>query len=140
MDNKLSLHLGKTECMLFGPRKKLRKITNFQVVCNGHVIKVTDKVKYLGLSIDSLLNGESIVSSIIQKVNARLKFLYRQAGCLDRGSRMTLSSTLIQCYFDYSCSSWYSSLSKHLKQKLQMCQNKMVRFTLVLDIALTVIF
>ena len=130
VDNKLSLHLGKTECMLFGPRKKLRKITNFQVVCNGHVIKATDKVKYLGLSIDSLLNGESIVSSIIQKVNARLKFLYRQAGCLDRGSRMTLSSALIQCYFDYSCSSWYSSLSKHLKQKLQVCQNKMVRFIL----------
>ena len=25
VDNKLSLHLGKTECMLFGPRKKLRK-------------------------------------------------------------------------------------------------------------------
>ena len=70
-------------------------------MCNGHVIKATDKVKYLGLSIDSLLNGESIVSSIIQKVNARLKFLYRQAGCLDRGSRMTLSSALIQCYFDY---------------------------------------
>ena len=130
VDNKLSLHLGKTECMLFGPRKKLRKITKFQVVCNGHVIKATDKVKYLGLSIDSLLNGESIVSSIIQKVNARLKFLYRQAGCLDRGSRMTLSSALIQCYFDYSCSSWFSSLSKHLKQKLQVCQNKMVRFIL----------
>ena len=43
---------------------------------------------------------------------------------------MTLSSALIQCYFDYSCSSWYSSLSKHLKQKLQVCQNKMVRFIL----------
>ena len=57
VDNKLSLHLGKTECMLFGPRKTLRKITNFQVVCNGHVIKANDKVKYLGLSIDSLLNG-----------------------------------------------------------------------------------
>ena len=43
---------------------------------------------------------------------------------------MTLSSALIQCYFDYSCSSWYSSLSKHLKQTLQVCQNKMVRFIL----------
>ena len=131
---KLSLHLGKTECMLFDPRRKLRKITtcNFQELCNGHVIKATEKVKYLGLSIDSLLNGESIllVSSIIQKVNTRIKFLYRQAGCLDRGSRMTLSSALIQCYFDYSCSSWYSSLNKQLK--LPVCQNKMVRFILYL--------
>ena len=26
VDNKLSLHLGKTECVLFGPRKKLKTI------------------------------------------------------------------------------------------------------------------
>jgi hypothetical protein len=26
VDNKLSLHLGKTECMIFGPKKKLKKL------------------------------------------------------------------------------------------------------------------
>ena len=31
-------------------------------------VKATDQVKYLELSIDSLLNGESIISSFIQKV------------------------------------------------------------------------
>ena len=30
--------------------------------------------------------------------------------------------------FDYASSAWYSGLSKCLKQKLQICQNKMVRF------------
>jgi hypothetical protein len=37
-DNKLSLHLGKTECMLFGPRRKIRQIKNFYVKCYEHVI------------------------------------------------------------------------------------------------------
>ena len=41
--------------------------------------------------------------------------------------------TLIQCYFDYACSSWYPALSQKHKNKLQIMQNKMVRFILNLD-------
>jgi hypothetical protein len=110
-DNKLSLHLGKTECMLFGPKRKIRQIKNFYVKCYEHVITSTEVVKYLGVHIDKYLNFENIVSNIVSKVNGRLKFLYRNAKCLDPRSRKTLSeTTLIQCYFDYSCSSWYSGL------------------------------
>jgi hypothetical protein len=50
-DNKLSLHLGKTECMLFGPKRKIRQITNVYVKCNEHVITSTEVVKYLGVNI-----------------------------------------------------------------------------------------
>ena len=59
------------------------------------------------------------------------KFLYRNAKCLDPRSRKTLSTALIQCYFDYSCSSWYSGLGSGLTKKLQILQNvKVVRFVL----------
>ena len=44
-----------------------------------------------------------------------------------------LCSALIQCYFDYSCSSWYASLNKGLKQKLQIMQNKIIRYILNLN-------
>ena len=40
------------------------------------------------------------------------------------------STALIQCYFDYSCSSWYSGLGSGLTKKLQILQNKVVRFVL----------
>ena len=43
---------------------------------------------------------------------------------------MTLCSALIQCHIDYACSAWYAGLSKTLKKRLQICQNKMVRFIL----------
>ena len=56
VDNKLSLHLGKTESMLFGSVPKLKKVKQFNVSCNGHVIPSQDKVKYLGLTIDKFLN------------------------------------------------------------------------------------
>ena len=34
VDNKLSLHLGKTESILFGSKRKLSKVENFQIKCN----------------------------------------------------------------------------------------------------------
>ena len=37
-----------------------------------------DKVKYLGAILDQTLSGESMVNSILQRANARLKFLYRK--------------------------------------------------------------
>ena len=60
VDNKLSLHLGKTECMLFGPPRKLQKYNDFSIICNGTIIKSVHRVKYLGLQIDNMLSGENI--------------------------------------------------------------------------------
>lgn len=94
----------------------------------GMKLKSTKTVKYLGLSIDGALSGEAIVQNIISKVNAKLKFLYRHSKCLDFNTRKILCSALLQCHFDYSCSSWFAGLSKGLKHKLQIMQNKVIRF------------
>lgn len=47
--NKLSLHMGKTECILFGSKRLLRKVKEFSLECNGHVIKTRNSVKFLDL-------------------------------------------------------------------------------------------
>ena len=88
IDNKLSLHLGKAECLLFGPRRKLRNVEDFAIKCHDHLIKSSFSVKYLGVQIDRFLSCDSIVQNIIHKVNARLKFLYRNAGWLNTRSRL----------------------------------------------------
>jgi hypothetical protein len=130
VDNKLSLHLGKTECMLFGTKKRLNKVNSFSVSCGGQTIKSSKVAKYLGVTLDESLNGESIAQDVIKKASARLKFLYRQAGSLNLTTRKTLCNALIMCYYDYTCSSWYSSVSQHFKNRLQTMQNKIVRFIL----------
>lgn len=61
-------------------------------------------------------------------MNSRLKFLYRQRRSLSENSRKTLSTALIQCHFDYACSSWYAGLCKKYKDKLQVLQNKTIRY------------
>ncbi|KAJ8046701.1 RNA-directed DNA polymerase from mobile element jockey [Holothuria leucospilota] len=130
VDNKLSLHLGKTESILFGSKAMLKKSTPLSVSCNGNLIKPSNSVKYLGIVLDETLSGEHIVCNILKKAGARLKFLYRHSNSLNRSSRKILCSALIQCYLDYSCTSWYSAISQHYKNKLQILQNKIVRFIL----------
>ena len=61
--------MGKMECVLFGSKRKLRKIVNFSIDCNGHTIKAQRSIKYLGLNLDYQLTGETIFNSIVHKVN-----------------------------------------------------------------------
>ena len=130
VDNKLSMHPGKTELILFGSRRRLNLVTDFNVICEGHVIHNKTAVKYLGLNIDHLLCGEEIVSNIVMKVNNRIKFLYRQAQYFDLKTKKNLVSALVLCYFDYSISSWFMSLTALSRSKLQVAQNKALRFVL----------
>ena len=116
IDNKLSLHLGKTELILFGTKRKLKKVDSFYIKCGDTIINSVERVKYLGLILDNDLSGVSIVNNILKKAGGRLKFLYRYSDILNEKSRKTLCSALIQCYFDYSCSSWYAGLNKGLKK------------------------
>ena len=80
--NKLSLHLGKTECILCGPKRKLKTIANFQINRNGHRLTSQNSIYYLGIVIDQNLSGERPSNSIIKKVNSRLRCMYRKTNHL----------------------------------------------------------
>ena len=69
-------------------------------------------------------------SKVLKKINAKLKFLYRQSRYLTPAYRRLLCNALIQPHFDYGCSSWFPLLKKNLKLKLQKAQNKCIRFRL----------
>ena len=130
IDNKLSLHLGKTESILFGSKIKLKSESNLNISCRGTDIQPKERVKYLGATLEQSLSGESMVKSIIQKANARLKFLYRKQKYLNLHTKKLLVMSLIQCHFDYACSFWYPGLTQFLRNRLQTTQNKIIRFVL----------
>ena len=48
-------------------------------------------------------------------------------------TKKLLVMSLIQCHFDYACSFWYMGISKLLKNRLQVTQNKIIRFVLKID-------
>ena len=52
VDNKLFLHLGKTESILFGSRPRLKSQSVFSITCKGTVIEANNTVKYLGVVLE----------------------------------------------------------------------------------------
>jgi len=103
VDNKLSLHLGKTESIVFGSKHKFKSNPSLIVSCNGIVIQSAYSVKYLGATLDQHLSCENMASSLINKANVRLKLLYRNRHFLTEHTTKLLVSALIQCHFDYTC-------------------------------------
>ena len=56
----------------------LKLQSNLRISCKGTYIESKEVVKYLGAVLEQCLSGESMVKLIIQKANARLKFLFRK--------------------------------------------------------------
>ena len=81
-------------------------------------------------TLDQNLSGSSMITKIISKCNNKIKFLYRNANNLDKQTKMLLTSALIQCHFDYGSSMWYTGTTCRMKKKLQITQNKVIRFIL----------
>ena len=68
----------------------------------------------------------------MKKIHSRLKFLYGKNRFLDVPLCRLPYNALIQPHFDYACTERYSIFSKKLKGKLQVTENKCIRFLLEL--------
>ena len=79
------------------------------------------------------MSGEPMALKVINKINSKLKFLYRKNRFLSPELRRMLCSALIQPHFDYACPVWYPNLTEKTKKKIQIMQNKYIRFCLTLD-------
>ena len=74
-----------------------------------------------------------MIIPVINKINSRLRFLYRQNRFLNFPLRRLLCNIMFPPLFDYACNTWYSNINKKLKMLLQAAQNKCIRFCLKLN-------
>ena len=135
IDNKLSIHFGeeKTKSILFGTKGHLKNQKDLNIKYGDIKIKQHSKVTYLECVLDNDLSGESMATKVLGLINGRLKFLYRKQRFLTYPLRRLLCNALIQPHYDYACSAWYPSRSKRLLKKIQISQNKCIRYCLKLD-------
>ena len=71
-----------------------------------------------------------MVSKVLKKINAKLKFLYGQSSYLTPAYKRLLCNAPIQLPFDYGFSSQFPLLKKNLKLNLERAQKKCIRFYL----------
>ena len=135
IDNKLSIHFGKekTKSILFGTKGHLKNQRNLSIKYCDIKIKQQSNVTYLRCILDNNLSGELMATKVLGLVNGRLKFLYRKQRFLTFPLRRLLCNALIQPHYDYVCSAWYPLLSKRLLKKIQISQNKCIRYCLKFD-------
>ena len=96
-------------------------------------IKQYSKSKYLRYILDETISGEAMALNVVNKINNKLKFLYRKNIFLTPALRCLLYNALIQPHFDYACSAWYPNLTKKLKHIIQTTQSKCMRYCLQVD-------
>ena len=71
-----------------------------------------------------------MVLKVINKINGKLKFLYRKNKFLSPELRRMLCNALIWPHFDYKCPAWYPNLTEKMKKEIQIIENKCTRFCL----------
>ena len=135
IDNKLSVHFGeeKTKSILFGTKRQLKDQRDLNLKYGDIEIEQHSKVTYLGCTLDNILSGEHMAAKVLNTVNNRLKFLYRKQKFLSLSLRRLLCNALIQPHFDYACAAWYPLLNKRQSKRIQIAQNKCIRYCLNLD-------
>ena len=79
------------------------------------------------------MSGKAMVLNVVNKINNKLKFLYRKNIFATPALRHLLCNVLIQPHFYYACPAWYPNLTNKLKHRIQTTQNKCMRFCLQLD-------
>ena len=85
-------------------------------------MKQQTQVRSLGCILDESMPGEPMALKVVNKINGKLKFLYRKNKFLTSELRRMLCNMLIQPHFDYACTPWYPNLSKKTKKKIQIRQ------------------
>ena len=98
VDNKLSIHFeeDKTKCILFGTKHRLNKVNSLGIKYGEIHIKQYYTVTYLGCLLDETLSGEAMALKVINKINSRVRFLYRKNRFLSPPLRRLLCNSLIQ--------------------------------------------
>ena len=99
VDNKLGIHFGedKTKSILFSTKNKKKDIGTLEILeikYGNNNIKQYLKVIYLGCEIDENLSGEAMAFKVVNKINGRLRFLYRKKKIFIAVS----GKALMQCY------------------------------------------
>ena len=121
--NFLQLNQQKTEIIVFGAKKDRSKvITELQSAS----YKVTHKVRNLGVVMDSDLNFNSHITTVIRSAYYHLKNISRIKKLMSKQDLEKLVHAFIFSRLDY-CNSVLTGLTKKSIRKLQLIQNAAAR-------------
>ena len=124
---KLKLNENKTECILIGTQHNLRRLNNISSISiNEEEIVLADKVRDLGVIIDSSLTLDEHINNVVKTANFHLKNIASIRKYLNEDATKLLINSLVISRVDY-CNSLYYNSPNYRIRKLQMILNRAAR-------------
>ena len=115
--------------MLFGTRHVIKSTPPLNLVLNDEKLQFVEKYKYLGATLDNLLDFELHAKPTFKLVSHKIKIFSKIRGYLNESQAFIVYKTKILPYFDYADILCIGSYQRTLK-KLQKQHNRALRICL----------
>ena len=120
-ENSLKLNPSKTDIVVI-KHKHRRALPSIEVKCGEVKIKPSDKVKILGVAVDSGLTFEDHVSLVVRRSYATLGGLAKLSKRLPKEVKKLIVETLVFPHFSYCLSVW-AGCNKTQRHRVQKVMN-----------------
>lgn len=113
--NKLALNFTKTDFLVWDWNSKSNTLIPDEIVIDGHIIKRSAEIKYLGVILDDKLNWEKQINNVANKIARALGIMYRINYYIPRKTVMMLYYSLIYPHLLYGILLWGNAKIKYLR-------------------------
>ena len=110
--NRLSLHLGKTNYMLFRSRPPDNELA---LKINNVVLPRVAATKFLGIIIDDKLSWKPHIQSVKSKLSSVLSIMYKASQLVNTTGMYTLYCSLFHPYLSYCNEIWDNTYTSNVK-------------------------
>ena len=100
------MNSNKTQCILFATPNFNKRTETFQITIDDTVRHMEDKVKNLGVIVNSRLSFEHHIKSLCSRLNGTLSYLNRVTNTLDQTSKILLINSHIFSHLNYCSAIW----------------------------------
>ena len=122
--NRLSLNVGKTEFVIFRPTRS-KRLDRITLKINRCKIFESNKIKYLGMILDSNLNWQHHIFELNKKLFRGVGMIYKIKNLSDASVLKSIYFSLFQSHATYGLVAWGSS--RKCLEKVYLSQKKAIR-------------
>lgn len=128
--NRLKMNCAKTEFCLFGNKPQTKKCVIGEMIVNNESIKASEKMKYLGITMDKEMNFKKFIAEKCRKCNFALKNIRDIRSHLSKSMCHQLVNSLVTSKLDYA-NGVLDKLPYASIRPLQMMQNRAAKLVLL---------
>ena len=123
--NKISLNVAKTKILLFrNTHKKIDHQLNFFI--NNQALKLSESVKYLGVTLDHFLNWNINTNSLCSKLSSANGVISKLRHYLPISTLIEIYYALFFSHLNYSCQIWGQNFN-HNVERVFILQKRCLR-------------